>query len=495
MARSSTPGRITSVRASQCIGYDVTVDLADLPNPKDSWELHVSCGGFTADLEAAMSAPGLRGGETGVAIDVDDETLTAVIRAATLDEISSHKGDVPLPLTAQSEGAAGGAWVLHVRLPPRLESLAVFGAGDDVAAAFRGSILMSGKLEANAVFVDAPAAAAFRATRVRSESCTLQCGDGAQVLVADVLEAQRATISAGTVTLGKLLADAASVDAAGDLTVRAAYVRDLELSSRQGHVHVEGAHGSLRVEARGAGSSVRIGGLTGSAVVAAPEGTAQVHFDSIRGAGNRISAAGQCSVSLVAPAAVTVDARAASTVVVSPGLTGSFKADDVTAPSNAEPPPWIVRGMLTAWPSIGLREPEWHHDGKQPAGATQTRGGSGKVRVEDGVGVTGFYSPARTEGSSDAQALLTAAQPSQLQLLSSGGAVHCEVVSWQQAVRTRAQHRLGGRGDRDGGGGSAAPLASCEWCSDVSGSSQREEESLSVADSKSIASAATDSEQ
>ena len=459
----------SGVRATQCVGYDVTIDLAGLPHPHDCrWELHVSSAVHSADLGAAMSGPlgGTETDNTGVVVDLDRVARTVVVRAGTTAEITN----APLEaLTSSSTRNAPPLWTLHVRLPPRLESLAIFSAEN---APFRGSILLSGKIEANDMILVAPEASSVTASKIRAETCSVECGANTALRVSDMLEAGRASLAAGSLSIGKLLADTASLDAAGHVAVRALYVREAEVRSSGGDVSVDGAHGSLRIDAAGAGAAVRVGGVTGSAAVHAPRGSAHVHFDSIRGASNAIFAGGPCAATLSAPASVRVHAQGAGEVVVHAGLDGTFDeeegGDDGAAAESLNPgasapaPVRSVRGTLTARPDVtgrggglGPQPPGSTTDSSAAAAmvASRSRGGSGKIRVDGGTLVTGFYSPQREEGAPSPPPLFA-----RLSVASSTGSARVDVVTWGDAVRQRAGLREGTLPPPPG------PGPACTWC-------------------------------
>ena len=412
-----------------------------------------------------MSGPreGTETDSTGVAVDLDRDGRTVVVRAATTAEIDSIPFEVP---TSSSTRNAPPLWTLHVRLPPRLESLAIF-SGEN--APFRGSILLSGKIEVNDMILVAPEASSVMASKIRAETCSVECGADTVLRVSDMLEAGRTSLVAGSLSIGKLLADSASLDAVGRVAVRALFVRDVEIRSSGGDVSVDGAHGSLRIDAAGAGAAVHVGGVTGSAAVRVPRGSAHVHFDSIRGAANEVSAEGPCAVTLSAPASVRVHAQGAGDVAVHAGPDGSFDEEEgegatsaelLTPGASAPAPLRSVRGTLTARPDasgrgggLGPQPPASTTDRTAAAALlSRSRGGSGKIRVDEGTLVTGFYSPQREEGSAPPPLL------ARLSVTSSGGSARVDVVSWGDAVRQRA-------GLRDSAPSlPLGPGPACTWC-------------------------------
>jgi len=112
----------------------------------------MSCGLHTADLDAVLTADDNEPAEhqPAIAVDVDREEESILIRVASSEEMPVQESAARAVATSgHSRADTPGLCALHLRLPPRIDSLIILAAGYDDQSAFRGPIIFSGKLEAN----------------------------------------------------------------------------------------------------------------------------------------------------------------------------------------------------------------------------------------------------------------------------------------------------------------------------------------------------------
>ena len=326
------------------------------------------------------------------------------------------------------------------------------------------------------VGVDQPVAdgpgSTITGAKLRGEVVALTTDAAGAITVTDVVEATNTALRAGTITVGRVLADDAKLVAVrGGVRAAAVYARTCAVAAESGGVSIDTIHGAGTITmAPGNEGDVVVGGLTGRLAVTA-HGVVRLDIDELSG-DTVIDTAGDVFITLAPPIAVEMAVASPRGFIIIPGLTGLMREQrppDLAALAPRAPAAlldtmaaqqWAVRGKLTvaqAAPPLSARvydpdDPDAYHramaahaasiaGGGTGGGSTGSGrgglGGSGKIRQDAAAAsaATGSFYASRAAGQAgDALPALI--------VLSRGGTVKVEVMTWSERVKARAAAKV-----------------------------------------------------